>query len=237
MDRGDREHISRRPEISFPLPDTEYRKLYLDAGSATLQNAQPEKESSLSYDAVNGTATFDYTFDRDTELTGYSKLRLWVEVQGSDEMDLFIVVQKADAEGNFVPTLVMGQIHPGAEAMLRVSHRTLDEVKSTDVIPVQSHLEQLPLKPGEIVPVDIAIWPSSRFWFAGEKLRVVVSGHYVRDKKWLEPFIWDIHNAGQHILHTGMKYDAYLQVPVIPAVRPVIPGKSISSAELSAMPH
>lgn len=233
MDRGDREHVTRRPELSFPLPDTEYRKFYLDANTTTLKDSPLSSETSFTYDASKGLATFDYTFEGDTELTGYSKLHLWVEAEGADEIDLFIVIQKADAEGNFVPTLIMGEPHAGAEAMLRVSQRKLDPVKSTDIIPVQSHLQEEPLKQREIVPIDIAIWPSSRLWHAGEKLRVVVSGHYVRDKEWFEPFSWDLRNKGQHIIHTGGRYDSYLQVPVIPEVRSVVPGKSITSDQLT----
>ena len=32
-------------------------------------------------------AVFNYTFDRDTEIAGYLKLRLWVGAQGADDMD------------------------------------------------------------------------------------------------------------------------------------------------------
>jgi hypothetical protein len=33
---------------------------------------------------------------------------------------------------------------------------------------------------------------------------------------WFEPFFWDIKNKGKHVIHTGGKYDSYLQIPVIP---------------------
>ena len=50
---------------------------------------------------------FTYTFTRDTELAGYLKLRLWVEAQGSDDMDLFARVQKLSPHGQVlsVPTI------------------------------------------------------------------------------------------------------------------------------------
>ena len=38
-----------------------------------------------------------YTFDEETELTGPMKLKLWVEADGSDDMDLFLTIEKLDA--------------------------------------------------------------------------------------------------------------------------------------------
>ena len=40
-----------------------------------------------------------YRFDEDTEITGHASLRLWVEADGSDDMDLFVALQKLDAAG------------------------------------------------------------------------------------------------------------------------------------------
>ena len=71
------------------------------------------------------------------------------------------------------------------------------------------------LAPGEIVPVDIEIWPTSRIWHKGQQLRVQISGRYIREN-WFEPLIWNTDNHGRHIIHTGGKYDSYLQIPVIP---------------------
>ena len=42
------------------------------------------------------------------------------------------------------------------------------------------------------------------------------SGRYLREPGWYEPFYWDLRNKGQHIIHTGGKYDSHLLVPVIP---------------------
>ena len=32
-------------------------------------------------------------------MVGYPKARLWVEAEGADDMDLFVLVQKLDANG------------------------------------------------------------------------------------------------------------------------------------------
>ncbi len=172
-------------------------------------------ESEAVYDAQEGKITFDHTFDEDVELTGYAKVRLWVEARGGDEMDLFITLMKLDANGEFVPVNVMGQPHPGTPGKLRVSQRKLDPELSTDFQPVQAHRTREKLKPGEIVPVEIALYPFSRIWHKGERLRLQIAGRYFREG-WFEPFTWNLENKGRHVVHTGGEYDSYLQIPVIP---------------------
>lgn len=227
MDRGDRDAATGRAEKDFPLPDTEYRALYLDAANRSLRSERPAASSEVTYEAAEGSAAFDIRFTEDTEITGYLKLRLWVEARGNNDLDLFAVVQKADDTGAYVPTLVMEQPHPGSPGMLRVSHRQLDEAASTPWEPVHTHAGGEYLEPGQIVPVDISVWPTSRLWHAGETLRVVISGHYVREAGWFEPFAWDLRNTGEHVIHTGGEYDSHLLVPVIPTHRKVIPGPLI----------
>jgi predicted acyl esterase len=98
---------------------------------------------------------------------------------------------------------------------VRVSHRALDQNLSTDFQPVQSHLVEQRLSPGEIVAVDVAFYPHARIWHAGETLRLRVAGRYIR-KDWFEPFSYDTDNSGRHVIHAGGKFGSYLQIPVIP---------------------
>jgi len=98
---------------------------------------------------------------------------------------------------------------------MRVSHRALDEKLSTEYEPVQSHLNEEKLSPGEIVPVDIAIVPSSKLWHKGQIIRVQIAGRYIREG-WFEPLSWETDNKGSHVIHTGGKYESFLQIPVIP---------------------
>ncbi len=182
MDAYDFDDQLGRPEDDFPLPRTEYRKLYLDAANRSLSQTPVARESKCHYDANKGKATFDITFDEETELTGYMKLHLWVEADGNDDMDLFIAVQKLDAKGKWLPTSVMGAPHPGCPGKLRVSLREVDEQHPhhTEFQPWHPFKNPQPLKPGEIVPVEIEIYASSRVWHPGEQLRVEVMGHYER---------------------------------------------------------
>lgn len=216
MDASDIDYLHWRPEKEFPLARTKYEKLYLDAKSGKLTRDPIVAESSLSYEAKSGIANFTIGFDEDIELTGYLKLRLWVEAEGADDMDLFITIQKLDEEGKHIPLLVLGQPHPGLPGKLRVSLREVDEKKSSDYQPFYTYSREQLLKPKEIVPVDIEIWPTSLIWHTGQGLRVVVSGHYIREPGWFEPFAWDLRNKGNHIIHTGGKYDSHLLIPVVP---------------------
>lgn len=204
-----------RPEERFPMKRTEYKKLYLDAGSNALSWEPVAAESKCVYDGNEGIANFDIKFEEDVEITGYMKLRLWVEADGHDDMDMFVNIQKLDTQGEWLPVDVLGEPHPGTWGKMRVSHRALDEEKSTKFQPIQSHLKEEKLSPGEIVPVDIEIVPSSRFWHKGQSLRIQVAGRYIREG-WFEPLFWDTDNHGNHIIHSGGKYDSYLQIPVIP---------------------
>lgn len=217
MDAYDCDFQTNRAEEAFPLPRTQYKKLYIDAENSAMQLETPvEKESSFSYDGQTGVANFDYTFTEDTEITGFMKLRLWVEADGHDDMDLFINIQKLDEQGNFLPTYVLGEPHPGAWGKMRVSHRKLDPKLSTDFQPVQAHTVEEKLKPGEIVPVDIEIVPHSKIWHEGQQIRVQVAGRYIREPGWFERLVWMPDNRGNHIIHSGGKYDSFLQIPVIP---------------------
>ena len=214
MDAYDCDFQINRGEKSFPLDRTEYKKLYINPEKVSLEENPVDAESTCSYDAEEGVLNFDFTFEEQTEITGYMKLRLWVEAEGHNDMDLFVNIQKADEEGNWIPTSILGEPHPGTWGKMRVSRRELDPKLSTDYEPVQSGRSEEKLSPGEIVPVDIRIVPTSRIWHAGQRIRVQLAGHYIREG-WFEPLSWETDNKGTHVVHGGGKYDSFLQIPVI----------------------
>lgn len=215
QDVYDINYQTNRPEENFPLKRTQYNKLYLDATDMSMKTEPVSVESKASYDSETEAITFDYSFDEDTELTGYMKLRLYVEAESYNDMDLFINVQKLSTEGEFLPITLFGEPHPGVWGKMRVSRRKLNEKLSTDYCPVQAHTCDEKIKPGEIVPVDIEINPTSRFWHKGQQIRVQIAGRYIREG-WFEPLHWDTDNKGRHIIHTGGQYESFLQIPVIP---------------------
>jgi len=215
-----------RTENEWPIARTQYTKLFLNASEGKMSKSPFEKEAQVRYNVndINDktqNAKFEFKFDEETELTGYMKLKLWVQADGSDDMDLFVAIEKIDRIGNLVPFAFFGNHDDGAVALgwLRVSHRELDEEKSTPYQPVHNHQREIMLKAGEVVPVEIEIWPSSTLFKGGEKLRVVVQGSDIYN--YPEERHTDGHtaivNKGKHVIYTGGKYDSHLLVPVIPA--------------------
>lgn len=213
-----------RPEQEWPLARTQYTPFYLDAATGSLQPDPVQAESAVSYDPTAGDpeAIFSHTFAEDTELTGYFKLKLWVEAEGADDMDLFAAVQKFDAAGKLVNFYYITRFRFGhaAHGWLRVSRRELDEAKSKPFQPYHTHQREQLLAPGEIVPVEIEIWPSSTMFHAGEQMRVVVMGKDPFPPSDAPGVGIAIHpvtrNAGRHIIHTGGQYDSHILLPVIP---------------------
>lgn len=218
-----------RNEHEWPLARTRYEPLYLDLDRAQLVPDAPKQPSKSTYsvDPNFSAASYhddrielDYVFDTDTNLTGHMKLKLWVEAQGADDMDLFVAIQKFDAAGVYVgfPFFSAQEDGPVALGWLRASHRALDEGKSTPWQPWHSHEKEERLIPGEIVPVEIEIWPSSTFFRAGERLRVVIKGSDVyRYGEGTFTSNHETRNAGRHAIHSGGRFDSHLLIPVIGA--------------------
>jgi hypothetical protein len=211
--------IVDRAENEIPLARQQARKLYLDADSGKLVTVPLQKQGKVSYntDDGKGKAVFTIQFDKETEITGFIKLRLWVEADGANDMDLFATVAKLDESGK--PLLQKNSAHPFAMAdgRLRVSERQLDAKASTPLQPVHTHRVIEPLKPGEIVPVEIQIWPMGVIFHPGQQLQLAIAGYDLSAPgRGHDRPLAHAQNKGNHIVHAGGRYDSYLLVPVIP---------------------
>ena len=98
-----------RHENEWPIARTQYTKLYLDEQPQSLSLEKPGKQAEEEYPAKKGKALFNFKFSEGTELSGYMKLRVWVEARpekageaSPDDMALFIAVNKLDQDGNSV---------------------------------------------------------------------------------------------------------------------------------------
>jgi len=221
LEVGDSFYVGEfRGEGEWPLARTRYQPLHLDAAQAAMElSTAAESEVRYAADAEER-ALFDHRFDASTELVGHMKLRLWVEAEGSDDMDLFVALQKLDLKGEVVPFSYFNALEDGPVALgwLRVSHRELDTERSTPGQPRLLHRREQRLRPGEVVPVEIEIWPSGTLFHRGETLRLIVQGSDAY--RYPEPIVTMAHtatrNRGRHVIHTGGHYDSHLLVPVIP---------------------
>ena len=169
--------IVGRTEEEFPLARTQYRKLYLSAADSALCTTLPDQQAVSEYqsDSVRHEVTYRYRMEKPTELTGYMKLHLWVSAPEHDDMDLAVRVEKLSRDGQPLPDRTGNII--AATGLMRVSMRQLDEARSTEAEPYYTFTTEQKLKPGEIVPVEIEIWPMGLYFNEGEMLQLTVGAY------------------------------------------------------------
>lgn len=169
--------IVGRAEEDFPLARTQYRKLYLSAADSALLTTLPEQQAVSEYqsDSARHEVTYRYRMEQPTEITGYMKLHLWVSAPDHDDMDLAVRVEKLSRDGQPLPDRTGNLI--AATGLMRVSMRQLDESRSTEAEPYYTFTTEQKLKPGEIVPVEIEIWPMGLYFDEGEILQLTVGAY------------------------------------------------------------
>lgn len=229
LEGGDRIAV---PAEEFPPSEVVSTKYYLDARSRSLATTAPTDESTAGY--VVGmnpdVVSFVTRFDQETVLVGYPKAHLWVEARGSDDMDLFVLIQKLDAHGTPLQQFTVlneGAIvhdvtergasilrYKGSDGRLRISMRHLDETLSSDDVPAHSFDRVEKLSDGEIVAVEIDLLPVGLAFYRGEQLRFVISGRHLLGTMMPGTREYTPANSGQHVIHTGGQYGSYLQLPV-----------------------
>jgi hypothetical protein len=229
LEGGDKVNIAA---TEFPPAQTANTRYYLDGTTNQLTTSAPAA-GTISYDAEAEAAGVSFTirFDTETELVGYPKAGLWVEADGSDDMDLFVLLQKLDAQGNVLEQFnvpnhseVMDNLtrsgsailkYKGSNGRLRASLRHLDESYATDAVPAHTFDRVEKIAPGAVVPVEIEMFPIGLAFHAGEQLRFTVAGFnalggVMPNRTTVEP-----ENHGRHVIHTGGSQASYVQLPVM----------------------
>jgi uncharacterized protein len=226
-----------RDEHEWPLARTDWTRMHLDAGTGTLGAAPASDAASVTYEPFGDGVTFwAEPFAEETEITGPLSARLFVSSETTDA-DLFLAVRLYDPEGNEV--LFHGANDPNTpigQGWLRASHRKLDPERSTEYRPYHTHDELQPLVPGEIVELDVEIWPTCIVAPAGYRLALTVLGRdfeydglpviykqFANPLRGCGPLIHDDPvtrpedvYGGRVTLHTGGDHPASLLVPIIP---------------------
>lgn len=220
------------PADVFPPENVTNTKYYLDGACRALTVQTPSLELPAAYDVESDPAlvSFIVRFEQETTLVGYPKAHLWVEAAGSDDMDLFVLIQKLDAQGSHLSQFTVANQtarmqdltedgcsilrYKGSDGRLRVSARHLDTALSTDEVPAHSFDRVEKLSPGEVVEVEIDLLPLGMRFYPGEQLRLIVSGRNLLGP--MMPMVRNYlpSNKGQHIIHTGGARASYLQLPL-----------------------
>jgi uncharacterized protein len=241
--RKGRDEIMWRHEQEWPLARTQWTKLYFDLSApapnaGALVAANPAQTSSRSYAATSlgsmgstsaassqvmgggikpgmGVSLETPPLPHDVEVTGPVAARLWV-ASSTEDMDLFLTTRNIEADGNeIMETGQQGTPVPVAKGWLRVSHRELDPQLSLPYRPYHKHTRRLYLTPGEVVAVDVEIWPTSMVFKKGHRIRLDVQPrdgvgsqaymHYHAD-----------YNTGTNTIYSGGDKESYLLLPIIP---------------------
>ena len=235
-------HVDRfaeRHESEWPLARTQWTKLYLHGKTHRLATEPAGSASSVAFDALgDGVSFVSAPLDAETELTGPLAARIFVSSSTADA-DLFVVLRV------FTPDLrevtFMGAIDPHtpvAQGWLRASHRKLDASLTRDYRPYHTHDEPQPLSAGEIVQLDVELWPTSVVIPAGHRIALTVRGrdyeyakstgarlsNFKNELRGCGPFLHDDPRdrprslfGGTTTLHFGPGRESYVLLPVIPA--------------------
>jgi putative CocE/NonD family hydrolase len=206
---------------AWPLDRTEWRPLYLTAsGLAPAPSAVP---GSVAFITRSRGACWDWTVPADAELTGPMALRLWAEVHDTDDVDLFVGVEKWRGR-RYVP--FEGSYGFGRDRVttgwLKASLRALDEQGSRPFDPVPTFDRRQPLAPGQVVQMDVALGPSATLFRAGDTRRLVVAGRWLWSRNLLTgqfPAGYENGPKRSCTLHWGPDRQAHLLVPVIDLAR------------------
>lgn len=207
-----------RHEENWPIASVQPVRLFLCASSLELRREPVEEESRVQYRSTakkeNDRTSFSYRFEETTELTGGMRLKLWVSTSEGDDLDLLVVIRKLDSAQRevFFSGYNGYERDAAAKGWLRASHRELDQSRSTPLRPWLSHTQIQKLRPNEIVPLEIEIWPSSTLFEGGSTLLVEIQGHDAA--KYPAFGHRKLANRGLHTIFTGGRYDSYLVIPV-----------------------
>jgi hypothetical protein len=246
-------HVDRfveRVEKEWPLKRTKWTKFYLDPAAGALTPTLPSpargggkgggsKKTARHFEAMGDGVTFmTAPLARETEITGPSALKLFVSSSTADA-DIFAVLRVLSPDLKEV--VFQGAIDPHTpigQGWLRASHRQLDKKLSKPYRPYHAHTKKQPLKPGEVVALDIEIWPTSVVVPPGHRVALTIRGkdyvypgpsggrlsNFKNELTGCGPFLHDDPRdrpprifGGVTGLHFGGTARPYLLLPVIPS--------------------
>jgi predicted acyl esterase len=232
-------HLDRfepREAAAWPLPQTRWTRLNLDLSSMTLGDVAGVP-ATASFDATgHGLTLLAPPVATETEVTGPIALTLFVTSSTADA-DLFATVRVFDP--SLKEVVFQGAIDPHtpiAQGWLRSSHRRLNPALSEPYRPYHDHVDTQPLVAGEIVELNIEIWPTSIVIPAGYRLGLSIAGrdyenavsggrmsNFKNELRGCGPFLHDDPLDrpagvfdGVTTLHAGPGHEPFLLLPLIP---------------------
>ncbi|KAI5237090.1 alpha/beta-hydrolase [Aureobasidium subglaciale] len=241
---GDQEAVYPIEVQDFPVPNTDYKKLYLSEKNNLLESA-PTETSIVSYNSESGSnpvahAAFNLRFDKKTRLMGLPKAVLYMSCDDLDDMVIYVLIRELDKNGKAMIAISIPWSHRpypdtasipesdysnlmiyfGPTGILRASHRKTDPLKALHPqYPFHTHDEVQKITPGTVVELEIGLWAAGMDFEEGESLSVQVSGEYplVDEFKGRGPPKAKVEerNKGQHNVHLGGEYASHVILPFV----------------------
>ncbi len=217
--RSERDKIVEvREESSWPLDRTIWTPLYL-APLSELTTTASSVPGYVTFEARSEVARFSWRAPSDIELTGPMAAHLWLDLEGSDDIDLFVGVELW-RNGRYVG--FEGSYGYGRDRVttgwLKASLRELYQEISKPWAPEHTFLHPRPLKAAEIVAVDVALLPSATLFRKDDELRLLIAGRWLSPTGLLRgqfPAAYPGQPAGRCTLHWGPERPAHVVVPAI----------------------
>lgn len=171
------QHFEERTDSSWPLPQTQWTKMYLSAHDQSLSEQPSAQSARLRFKAMgDGLSFVSAPLTHDMELTGPLAAQLKVSSSTTDA-DVFLVLRVLTPDLREVTFAGAIDPHtPVAQGWLRASHRALDAELTRPYRPYHTHTQPQPLTPGEAVTLDVELWPTSIVVPAGHRLALSVRG-------------------------------------------------------------
>ncbi|TKA76929.1 hypothetical protein B0A55_03114 [Friedmanniomyces simplex] len=227
----------RRVENEWPIARTQYTKFFLTPDHGLDTKVPSPSDKVISYKApgkVDDPRFVQFTtspFEAETEITGHIVAHLNVSSTGisgakPSDIDIFVTLRHFDPDGKEIfYTGTMGDPVPVVKGWLRVSLRKVDadHPMHKEYLPFRQYrgADVQEVKPGEVYPVDVELWPTTVVVGAGSRLTLEVSSgdtqgagifdHEHPTDRPEETF------AGINNVHFSDGHQNYVSMPIIPS--------------------
>ncbi len=200
-------------EEAWPPNDLAWRRLWLGAKDMALADASGEP-ATVSFDMRGKGIRFSWTVTEDIDVIGPMALRLPIELRGVDDMNLFAGIRKFRRgqeilfEGSF--GFRRDIVSKGWQ---RAAHRELDAALATPSQPVHTHSRAEPLKPSEILALEIELRQHATRFLKGDVLCLELRGTWFFARNPLSgqfPASYEPSLKGTCVVHTGGSNEAFL---------------------------
>ena len=184
----------------------------------------PVKPPSVLESWKTGISFISEPVEEDMVFAGYGKARLWVS-STSEDMDIYLSVRILDEDGrevDYAGPITMGMNvpnYPLAKGWLKASHRKIDVSRSSHYTVKHTHrkADHAPLRPNEVVPVDIEIIPNTALVRKGYRIRVDIQPFDGVDHGPRHGYDATYHDRARNTIYTGPDRPGFIQLPIVAA--------------------